>query len=78
MFINSVDVYLLCDEAVKNVTTFGKLVVVLSSSSSFLFKCIKTTTRNELSRLGMGTIFLVYVWKIENVLEMLRAYVPLL
>ena len=28
-------------------------------SSSFLLTCIKTTTRNELARLGMGTIFLV-------------------
>ena len=48
-------VYLL---SVKDVTTFGKLFC-LPSSSSFLLTCLKTTTRNELARLGMGTIFLV-------------------
>ena len=30
---------------------------VYPSSSSFLLTCIKTTTRKELARLGMGTIF---------------------
>ena len=34
---------------------------VFPSSSSFLLTCIKTTTRNELARLGMGTIFLVII-----------------
>ena len=47
----SVDVYLLC---------IDKGWSVSPSSSSFLLTCIKTTTRNELARLGMGTIFLVY------------------
>ena len=32
---------------------------VSPSSFSFLLTCIKKTTRNELARLGMGTIFLV-------------------
>ena len=43
----------------KNVTTFGKLLLLLCPSSFFLLTCIKTTTRNELARLGMGNIFLV-------------------
>ena len=47
----------------KNVTTFGKLLLLLLFPSSFfLLTCIKTTTRNELARLGMGTIFLVYIY----------------
>ena len=43
----------------KNVTQPLVNCSVSLSSSSFLLTCIKTTTRNELTRLGMGTIFLV-------------------
>ena len=40
----------------KNVTTFGKLLLLFCLPPPPMFK---TTTRNELARLGMGTIFLV-------------------
>ena len=40
----------------KNVTTFGKLIGLL-----VLFMYKNTTTSNELTRLGMRTIFLVYI-----------------
>ena len=39
----------------------------VSPSSSFLLTSIKKTTRNELARLGMGTIFLViYIWPMSD------------
>ena len=40
----------------KNVTTFGKLLLLFCLPPPPMYK---TTTRNELARLGMGTIFLV-------------------
>ena len=65
----SVDVYLLCMIKVRvrwYTCSLWRMLQPLvnccwsvSPSSSFLLTCIKTTTRNELARLGMGTIFLV-------------------
>ena len=66
----SVDVYLLCMIKVRVRWYTCSLRRILQplvncccsvspSSSSFLLTCIKTTTRNELARLGKGTIFLV-------------------
>ena len=69
----SVDVHLLCMIKVrvrwytcsfaKNVTTLGKLLLLfcLPLLRLLSINMYKTITRNDLARLGMGTIFLVYI-----------------
>ena len=70
----SVDVYLLCMikvrvrwYTVKNVTTFGKVLLLFCLPFLLLLSinCIIKTTRNELARFGMGTIFLVIIKRLE-------------
>ena len=67
-------------QSVKDVTTFGKLIGLLLFCLPLLLSINMYTkkTRNELARLGMGTIFLVshkYMSKNrQNCVAQTRAY----